>query len=165
MRRRCFREGRANYPTVREFYVRGRLRARAETFHLRCCVHELKNHRGATVKDLLTYTVRGLQLSTLKDNTAEDILAHVFECGFFAPPGKPEYTNLPALLLGLIVERVSKETLNALSQRIFFDPLHMTRTTFSPSFAPSFAISFGGRSKASEGRPSDVERCVPTEII
>ena len=68
---------------------------------------ELRNDRGATIEDLLRYRVQGTTLSTLKEKTPEEILEYVFAHGFDAPPSvEAHYTNLPALLLGLIVERV-----------------------------------------------------------
>jgi len=94
---------------------------------------ELKNDHGATVEDLLRYRVHGQTLSTLKEKSAEEILEYIFAHGFDEPPsGKARYTNLPALFLGLIVERVGGDTLNALAQKRFFEPLGMMRTTFFP---------------------------------
>src|SRR3989344_3482990 len=73
-------------------------------------IPELQNHHGATVEDLLTYRVQGPQLSTLKEKTPDDMLAYIFEHGFDAPPrGEARYANLPALLLGLIVERAGAD--------------------------------------------------------
>lgn len=94
---------------------------------------ELKNDYGATVEDLLTYHVHGTPLSTLAYKSADEILEYIFAYGFDGPPsGESKYTNLPALLLGLIVERVAKEKLDVLAQKTFFDPLSM-RTTFFPT--------------------------------
>ncbi len=104
---------------------------------------ELQNDYGATIGDLLTYRVQGPQLSTLKDRTADRILEYVFEHGFSGPPADPVYTNLPALLLGLIVERIAGDTLDSLAQKTFFNPLHMKRTSYFPQ---------------------NPQECVPTEI-
>ncbi len=93
---------------------------------------ELHNDHGATIEDLLTYRVRGTQLSTLKDKTSDEIVQYVFEYGFDGPAGESHYTNLPALLLGLILERVAGEKLYHLAQRYFFGPLGMKDTTFFP---------------------------------
>lgn len=94
---------------------------------------ELCNDHGATIEDLLTYRVQGSQLSTLKDRTDDGILEYVFKCGFSGPPAEPVYTNLPALLLGLVVERIAGDTLDHLAQKYFFDPLEMSHTTFFPN--------------------------------
>ena len=93
---------------------------------------ELRNDFGATIEDLLRYRVQGVRLSTLNHNTPEEIRRYVFEHGFNAPPGESVYTNLPALVLGLIIEHIGGESLAELSRRYFFDPLGMSATTFFP---------------------------------
>ena len=107
-------------------------------------IPELQNDHGATVEDLLRYRVRGPQMSALKFETFEQVRTYIFEHGFDAPPGESEYTNLPAFLLGIILERVSGEILAALSYKYFFEPLGMRDTTFFPH---------------------DAERIVPTEVV
>ncbi|MDP2648543.1 MAG: serine hydrolase domain-containing protein [bacterium] len=103
---------------------------------------EMQNDYDATIEDLLTYRIHGPQLSKLRLRTFEEIRAHVFEKGFDGPPAESVYTNLPAFLLGLIIERVEERSLPALAHERFFGPLAMEQTTFFPS-------------------PSD---CAPTEI-
>lgn len=93
-------------------------------------IPELQNDFDATIRDLMTYTVSGERLSELKDLSADKILARVFEHGFDAPPGAPSYTNLPALLLGIALERRMNTTLDILARRYFFDPLKMHDTAF-----------------------------------
>lgn len=100
---------------------------------VRTYLPELQNDRDATIEDLLLYRVRGPRLSELTDRTPEEILAHVLAQGFIAPAGEPEYTNLPALLLGLVAERIGGDTLDMLAQRYFFGPLNMTNTSFFPT--------------------------------
>lgn len=104
---------------------------------------ELQNDHGATIEDLLTYRVQGVQLSKLRHSTFEEIRTHALEHGFDGPPGESVYTNLPAFFLGIIIERVGESILPALAQKYFFDPLHMADTTFFPH---------------------DLSRVVPTEI-
>jgi CubicO group peptidase (beta-lactamase class C family) len=106
-------------------------------------VPELRNDYDATIEDLLKYRVSGLRLSTLHHETPNEILNSVFKHGFDRPPGIEAYTNLPAFLLGVILERIGGETLDILAQKYFFESLAMSRATFFP-------------------KPSD---CVPTEII
>jgi CubicO group peptidase (beta-lactamase class C family) len=106
-------------------------------------VPELRNDFGATIEDLLRYRVRGPRMSSLNYETFEQIRTHIFENGFDAPPGKSEYTNLPAFLLGIVLERVGGEILPALAHKYFFGPLAMEDTTFFPH---------------------DIARVVPTEI-
>ena len=94
---------------------------------------KLRSDHGATIEDLLQYRVQGPTLSTLKDKAAEEILEYIFAHGFDAPPsGEARYTNLPAFLLGLIVERVGVGTLDKMAQEHFFEPLGMKDTTFFP---------------------------------
>lgn len=93
---------------------------------------ELQHDQGATIEDLLRYRVKGLRLSTIKVRTFEELRTHVLESGFDAPPGASSYTNLPALILGFVIERITHESLAALSHRYFFEPLSMADTTFFP---------------------------------
>ncbi len=93
-------------------------------------IPELHNDYGATIEDLLTYMVHGVQMSALADKTPEDISNYIFAGGFNGPPGKSEYTNLPAFLLGMIVERVGGGSLDVLAREYFFDPLGMKDTFF-----------------------------------
>jgi CubicO group peptidase (beta-lactamase class C family) len=94
-------------------------------------VPELRNDRGAIIEDLLRYRVGGVRLSTLKDKTADALLASALESGL-EWRGEPRYTNLPALLLGLVVERVDGASLHDLAHEHFFGPLYMRSTSFFP---------------------------------
>jgi len=60
---------------------------------------------------------------------------------------------LPAFLLGLILERVTDESLDALARRHFFEPLGMKNTTFFPKKIPYM-----------EKNPILYMESVPTEI-
>lgn len=117
-------------------------------------IPELQNDRGATIEDLLRYRVRGPRLSTLDLRTFEQVRTYIFEHGFDGPPGESEYTNLPAFLLGIILERVGGEILPALAHKRFFGPLKMNDTTFFPAL----------RSLGEVG-PDDTHRVAPTEIV
>ncbi len=120
---------------------------------------ELRNDHGATVEDLLTYRVKGPRLSTLQHETCEEIRTHIFENGFDGPPGEHSYTNLPAYLLGIILERVTGETLPSLAHKHFFEPLHMTNTSFFPTAIPTHNPTY--RTK----RVYVDEMIAPTEIV
>ena len=96
-------------------------------------VPELQNDHGATIEDLLRYRVRGVQLSRLRYRTFEEVRTHALERGFDAPPGESAYTNLPAFILGLVLEKVSGASLHVLAHRYFFEPLGMKDTTFFPT--------------------------------
>ncbi len=98
---------------------------------------ELQNDHGATIEDLLTYRVSGTRLSALRNETVEGILQHIFAHGFDGPAGESKYTNLPAFLLGLILERVGGKPLDTLAEERFFKPLGMLDTTFFPDILPT----------------------------
>ena len=94
---------------------------------------ELRNDYDATIEDLLRYRVKGVQMSKLKDFSADEIVRHIFLTGFDGPPAGSAYTNLPAFLLGIIIERIGGGLLAALSQEYLFGPLKMPNTTFFPN--------------------------------
>ncbi len=104
---------------------------------------ELHNDYSATIEDLLRYRVQGPRLSRLVYPTFEQIRTHILEHGFNGPPGERLYTNVPAYILGLVLERVGESSLSALADRYFFEPLGMNATTFFPT----------------------VSDCVPTEVV
>lgn len=102
-------------------------------------IPELHNDFSATVRDLLTYRVSGPRLSELASLPPERIQQTILKKGFSGPPGAGGYTNLPAFLLGLIVERVGGDTLENLARDVFFEPLKMQSTTYFPSTDASVA--------------------------
>src|SRR3989344_5484242 len=106
-------------------------------------IPELQNDYGATVEDLLAYRVHGVRMSELKNQTPEEISDYIFAHGFDAPPGESEYTNLPAFLLGVVLERYFGDPLDDIAEGHFFMPLGMKDTHFCAA---------------------DKSRCAPTEI-
>jgi CubicO group peptidase (beta-lactamase class C family) len=117
-------------------------------------VPELHNDHGSTIEDLLLYRVRGVRLSELKDKPPQEMLDRVFSQGFAASPGESAYTNLPALLLGLIVERIGGDTLDMLAWKHFFAPLKMAHTTFFPDAGECAPTEIDGRGEV-RGLPHD----------
>lgn len=107
-------------------------------------IPELHNDYAATIEDLLRYRVAGPRLSTLPFTTFEEVRTHVLEKGFDGPPGQERYANVPAFLLGIVIERISGMTLPALAEKYLFGPLSMRDTTFFPH---------------------DIARTAPTEIV
>lgn len=98
-------------------------------------IPEFRNSDRETVfiKHLLTYTLDGYGLASLKEKSAanlyETLLAHDFE----KRPGTVfKYTNIPATLLGLVIEKIVGETLDQCANEHFFKPLRMVRSTFHP---------------------------------
>ncbi len=116
---------------------------------------ELKNDHGATIGDLLTYRVTGVRFSTLQDKSADEIIQYVFTHGFDGPSGASKYTNLPAFVLGLIVERLEGKSLETLGRDSFFKPLRMTSTTFFPSGNANIAPTEIDNGETIQGIPHD----------
>jgi CubicO group peptidase (beta-lactamase class C family) len=127
----------------------------ADTVHQ--YIPELCNHYGATIEDLLRYRVRGARLSMLKNKTFEELRTRILEHGFDAPPSDSDYTNVPAYVLGILLERISHVSLAASAHRYFFEPLDMDATTYFPTVsdcAPTEIDALGGRNEV-RGLPHD----------
>lgn len=93
------------------------------------------------VRHLLSHTVEfcvsegsgKFRLALLKDREPQEIISAILTTRLCGPPGETfAHTNAASILLGLIVERVSKKTLDVLAEERLFHPLQMTRTTFHP---------------------------------
>lgn len=101
-------------------------------------VPELQNafRERITIRHLLTYTVVFEQpqgLSGIVQLYGRDFLDQALRSPLQAPPGQRYYyTNQPALLLGLVLERLEGRPLAELAQSAFFDPLNMADTMFRP---------------------------------
>lgn len=93
-------------------------------------IPELQNDHDARIRDLLTYRVSGARLSELKSLSSDAIYTHVFENGFSGSPGIRNYSNLPALILGLIIERISGMSLDAIARTRLFELIGMQSTAF-----------------------------------
>lgn len=96
-----------------------------------------KQREKILIKHLLTYALPGygpgFSLSALKDKSADEVLQILLTLDFEGEPGSVfKYTNTPALLLGLILERITGKKINKLADEQFFKPLGMTRSTFHP---------------------------------
>jgi CubicO group peptidase (beta-lactamase class C family) len=92
--------------------------------------------RTVTLRHLLTYTLDlgGIaRMSALRDKSPDSIIKTILEAPTQSTPGaKFVYTNTTAGLMGLVVEKIGGKKLPELASEIFFEPLKMTRTTFSP---------------------------------
>lgn len=93
------------------------------------------------VKHLLTYTLDGYGIAALYEKSAQEITDYILTKDFEKRPGEVfKYTNIPAFLLGLVIEKVTGQTLDVLAQERFFTPLGMHRTTYSPELFPKEEI-------------------------
>jgi len=117
-------------------------------------IPELQNDFDATIEDLLLYRVQGSVLSKLPFKTFEELRTHVLETGFSAPPGKSAYTNLPAFLLGIVIERIGEASIAAQADKYFFSPLGMQNTTFFPAATLCAPTEIDGRGSV-QGLPHD----------
>ncbi len=107
-------------------------------------VAEFKNRdrEQVLIRHLLTHTLDfDLKLSSLKDQEPDTILEHIFSARLKSKPGTTyAYVNATSVLLGLVIERVSKKPLSVFAAEEFFTPLGMKRTTFHPNLFPKEEI-------------------------
>ena len=90
--------------------------------------------------------------------TRDSAIALLYRQPLVREPGKAElYSDLNAILLGLLVESVSSESLDAFAAREVMQPLGLTRTVFAPAISTGASVApsrrVGGRPVA--GRVND----------
>lgn len=99
-------------------------------------IPELRNsyRDSVLIKHLLTQTLQfGFSLSANKHKTPDEILELIFSGELLEAPGSTFcYTNTASILLGLVIERLTGQSLDQLADEHFFGPLSMSRTTFEP---------------------------------
>jgi CubicO group peptidase (beta-lactamase class C family) len=85
------------------------------------------------IKHLLTYIIDGYGLGSIKDKTAGGVFNTLLTHEFNRRPGEVfKYTNIPAALLGMVIESITGEPLDKLAQEWVFEPLNMQKTTMHP---------------------------------
>jgi CubicO group peptidase (beta-lactamase class C family) len=107
-------------------------------------VPEFRNsdRENILIKHLLTYTLDGYGLASLKENSADKLLEILMTRDFERRPGTVfKYTNIPMILMGMVIEKIMRETLDVLAQKYFFGPLKMHRTTFFPERFPKEEVT------------------------
>lgn len=94
-----------------------------------------KHKNEVTILDLMTQTVDyGVSLSDFKHKSPKEIIDVILTSDLKNPPGKKYcYTNSSSILLGMIIEGVSKKSLEKLAKEKLFKPLKMRNTAFSPA--------------------------------
>jgi CubicO group peptidase (beta-lactamase class C family) len=100
------------------------------------------DRESVLIKHLLTYTIDGYglastldgqDLASLHKRTAAQLQHLLLTHDFEKRPGTVfKYTNIPAALLGMVIEKIYGETLDVLADKHFFIPLSMERSTFYP---------------------------------
>jgi CubicO group peptidase (beta-lactamase class C family) len=101
----------------------------------------------ALVRHLLTYTYvldlpKGPSAQVQEGLDVAGLWQLFYETPLKAAPGSQYlYSNVSAILLGLIVERVSGRPLAELAAEWFFGPLGMKRTTFEPETLPTAEVA------------------------
>ena len=113
------------------------------------------DRENVLIQHLLTYTLDGYGLASAMDGTdgaslnkrtVNDLLNTLFTHDFEKRPGEVfKYSNIPAALLGIVIERITGSTVDKLADEYFFQPLEMKRSTFFPE-------------------KFDIDEIVPTEI-
>lgn len=98
------------------------------------------------IKHLLTYTLDGYGfISTamkthnkpIWEITSSDLFKLLFTYNFEKYPGTIfKYTNIPSMLLSIVIEKITNNTIDNLADQYFFKPLKMTRSTFYPEKFP-----------------------------
>lgn len=119
-------------------------------------IPELKsNYRESIqVKHLLTHTLDyRVPMSTLKHLPPQEILNYLFSYQFDLAPGAAfNYGNPASILLGILLQRLTGQTLATLGDSIFFKPLGMSRSGWNPlskipseEIIPTEVCSFRGQ--------------------
>jgi CubicO group peptidase (beta-lactamase class C family) len=94
--------------------------------------------REITVRMLLAHSsgLPAYEKLFLREKTPEGILQAAFSTALAAGPGtRAQYSDIGFIILGVVLERLTDETLDTFCQREIFGPLGMTRTAFNPALA------------------------------
>lgn len=113
-----------------------------------------------TVRMLLDHTsglrayVPFYRVARTRDSAVERLYA---EAPVRIPGLSPVYSDLNAILLGLVVEAVSGESLDEFAGKFVFAPLHLTSTAFMPALRAGLSIapSWSTAGKPLPGRVND----------
>ncbi len=94
--------------------------------------------REVTLRMLLAHSsgLPAYEKLFLRAKTREDLLQAAFTTPLAAAPGaRAEYSDIGFIILGVVLERLADEPLDAFCQREIFGPLGMANTTFNPTRA------------------------------
>jgi CubicO group peptidase (beta-lactamase class C family) len=99
--------------------------------------------REVTLRMLLAHSsgLPAYEKLFLHAKTRAQLLQAAFTTGLTASPGaRAEYSDVGFIILGVVLERLADESLDAFCQREIFGPLGMTHTTFNPTPALKAAM-------------------------
>ena len=102
-----------------------------------------ERRRDLTVRTLLAHNsgLPAYEKLFLRSPNREALLRAAFTTPLTAAPGtRVEYSDIGFIILGVALERLADEALDAFCQREIFGPLGMTHTTFNPTQALKDAI-------------------------
>ncbi len=124
---------------------------------------EGEHRRDVTVRMLLVHSsgLPAYEKLFLRAQTREAILRAAFSTRLTAAPGaRAEYSDIGFIVLGIALERLADESLDAFCQREIFGPLGMAHTTFNPTHAlkdsiPPTADDRGFRLRIIQGEVED----------
>lgn len=91
--------------------------------------------RLVTIRQLLTHSsgLPAYEKLFVKAHSQEDLLHAAFTTPLKADPGsRAEYSDIGFIILGIALERIAEETLDAFCQREIFGSIGMANTTFNP---------------------------------
>jgi serine-type D-Ala-D-Ala carboxypeptidase len=94
--------------------------------------------REVTLRMLLAHSsgLPAYEKLFLRAKTREDLLQAAFATPLAAVPGaRVEYSDIGFMILGVVLERLSDESLDVFCQREIFGPLGTAHTTFNPTQA------------------------------
>jgi CubicO group peptidase (beta-lactamase class C family) len=96
------------------------------------------HRREVTLRMLLAHSsgLPAYEKLFLRVKTREDLLQAAFTTPLATAPGaRAEYSDIGFIILGVALERLADESLDAFCQREIFGPLGMTHTAFNPTHA------------------------------
>ncbi len=104
-----------------------------------------KYHELIKIEHLLTYTAiwdLPKRLSEYSHDGAEAVFDAIYNLPLQANPGeKYYYTNTPAIILGIILERIYSKRLDKLATEKLFDQIGMNHTTFDVSSTDDILVA------------------------
>jgi CubicO group peptidase (beta-lactamase class C family) len=99
---------------------------------------EDERRRKITLRMLLAHSsgLPAYEKLFLRAKTRKDLLQAAFATHLTTGPGmRTSYSDIGFIILGVVLERLADEALDAFCQREIFGPLGMTHTTFNPAAA------------------------------